>query len=145
VRLCEEPLFQPIGDLEAPAMRVGRVALLGDAAFVARPHVAKGAIKAGQDAIALAASLVDASVEDGLARYDAVRRPASAAIVAESRRLGAYFEGKAERADPVTFMRENGGVESGNKDDGGLFFELLANASMADDSRAYSPMAHTQR
>ena len=35
----------------------------------------------------------------------------SALIVAESRRLGAYIEGKGERADPVTFMRENGGVE----------------------------------
>jgi 2-polyprenyl-6-methoxyphenol hydroxylase-like FAD-dependent oxidoreductase len=128
VRKCAQPLFQPIGDLESPAMRLGRVALLGDAAFVARPHVAKGAIKAGHDAIELAAALADESLEDGLARYDAVRRPASAAVVAESRRLGAYIEGKGKRADPVTFMRENGGVESANRDDGGLFFELLAKA-----------------
>ena len=112
VRLCREPLFQPIGDLQSPMMRVGRVALLGDAAFVARPHVAKGAIKAGQDAIELAAALASRDVEEGLARYDAVRRPASEQIVAESRRLGAYIEGKGKRADPVTFMRENGGVES---------------------------------
>jgi 2-polyprenyl-6-methoxyphenol hydroxylase-like FAD-dependent oxidoreductase len=128
VRTCPQPLFQPIGDLESPAMRRGRVALLGDAAFVARPHVAKGAIKAGHDAIELAASLADESVEDGLARYDAVRRPASAWVVAESRRLGAYIEGKARRPDPITFMRENGGVESSNTDDGGLFFKLLTKA-----------------
>jgi 2-polyprenyl-6-methoxyphenol hydroxylase-like FAD-dependent oxidoreductase len=128
VRKCAQPLFQPIGDLESPKLRRGRVALLGDAAFVARPHVAKGAIKAGHDAIELAAALSNADVEEGLARYDAVRRPASAEIVAESRRLGAYIEGKTKRADPLTFMRENGGVESSNRDDGGLFFDLLAKA-----------------
>jgi 2-polyprenyl-6-methoxyphenol hydroxylase-like FAD-dependent oxidoreductase len=110
-------------------MRHGRAALLGDAAFVARPHVAKGAIKAGHDAIQLAAALADATVEDGLTRYDTMRRPASALIVAESRRLGAYIEGKGKRtADPITFMRENGGVETSNRADGGLFFNLLANA-----------------
>jgi hypothetical protein len=31
VRTCVQPLFQPIGDLESPMMRLGRVALLGDA------------------------------------------------------------------------------------------------------------------
>ena len=128
VRTCAQPLFQPIGDLESPMMRSGRVALLGDAAFVARPHVAKGAIKAGHDAIELAAALADENIEDGLARYDAVRRPANAVVVAESRRLGAYIEGKGNRANSVAFMRENGGVESANRDDGGLFFDLLAKA-----------------
>jgi 2-polyprenyl-6-methoxyphenol hydroxylase-like FAD-dependent oxidoreductase len=129
VRKTANPLFQPVGDLESPAMRVGRVALLGDAAFVARPHVAKGAIKAGHDAIELANSLADENVEDGLGRYDAARRPASLNIVAESRRLGAYLEGKGMRtADPIAFMRENGGVEASNDADGGLFFKLLADA-----------------
>jgi 2-polyprenyl-6-methoxyphenol hydroxylase-like FAD-dependent oxidoreductase len=132
VRACAQPLFQPIGDLESPMMRHGRVALLGDAAFVARPHVAKGAIKAGHDAIELAAALTDSDVEEGLTRYDAVRRPASALVVAESRRLGAYLEGKGKRTpDPITFMRENGGVETSNRADDGLFFELLAKAGFA--------------
>jgi len=67
----------------------------------------------------------------GLARYDAVRRPASVQIVVESRRLGAYIEGKGKRADPITFMRENGGVETSNRADGGLFFRLLAKAGFA--------------
>jgi 2-polyprenyl-6-methoxyphenol hydroxylase-like FAD-dependent oxidoreductase len=129
VRTSTQPLFQPIGDLESPMMRSGRVTLLGDAAFVARPHIAKGAIKAGHDAIELAAALTSRDVEDGVARYDAVRRPANMRVVAESRRLGAYIEGKGKRAaDPVTFMRENGGVETSNRADGGLFFRLLAKA-----------------
>ena len=33
-----QPLFQRIYDLEVPHMNAGRIALLGDAAFVARPH-----------------------------------------------------------------------------------------------------------
>ena len=61
-----------------------------------------------------------------------MRRPASALVVAESRRLGAYIEGKGKRtADPITFMRENGGVETSNRDNGGLFFGLLAKAGFA--------------
>jgi 2-polyprenyl-6-methoxyphenol hydroxylase-like FAD-dependent oxidoreductase len=39
VRKVDQPLFQPIGDLESSQMSFGRVALLGDAAYVARPHV----------------------------------------------------------------------------------------------------------
>ena len=99
VRTCAQPLFQPIGDLELPMMRHGRVALLGDAAFVARPHVAKGAIKAGHDAIELAAALADANVEDGLTRYDAVRRPASALVIAES--VGSGPTSKAKASAPI--------------------------------------------
>ena len=129
VRNAAQPFFQMIGDLESPGMAVGRVALLGDAAFVARPHVAKGAIKAGHDAIALAAALAGEEIEDCLVRYDRLRGPANRRIVAESRRLGAYLEGKGKRtADPVAFMTENGGVETSDRADGGLFFGLLAEA-----------------
>lgn len=128
VHKVDQPLFQPIGDLESSQMSFGRVALLGDAAYVARPHVARGAIKAGDDAIALADALADLPAEDALRKYDAVRRPANVAIVAESRRLGSYIEGKGERtADPVEFMCENGGVEP-SLVDGGLFLRLLREA-----------------
>jgi 2-polyprenyl-6-methoxyphenol hydroxylase-like FAD-dependent oxidoreductase len=134
VRTSDQPLFQPIGDLESPRMAFGRVALLGDAAFVARPHVARGAIKAGHDAMALAETLSGASVQDGLQKYEFMRRPTSMALVAESRRLGAYLEGKARRtSDIVTFMRENGGVEP-SAVDGGLFFRLLAEVGVGGQS-----------
>ena len=131
VMSCEQPLFQPIGDLVSPEMAVGRVALLGDAAFVARPHAARGAIKAGHDAMALAATFSPARATESLRRYDELRRAPNLAIVAESRRLGAYLEGKTWRlADPSAFMRENGGVELSNVD-GGLFFRLLADAGIS--------------
>ena len=39
IKATSEPLFQPIYDLQSADLAFGRVALLGDAAFVARPHV----------------------------------------------------------------------------------------------------------
>ena len=59
VRLIEEPILQPIYDLESPRMAFGRVAIVGDAAFVARPHVAAGVSKAADDAAALAEALAE--------------------------------------------------------------------------------------
>src|SRR5262244_4657261 len=49
-----QPFFQPIFDLDSPQTAFGRVALLGDAAFVARPHVGAGVTKAALDAASLA-------------------------------------------------------------------------------------------
>src|ERR1700730_12966099 len=40
VRVAAQPFIQPIYDVAATKMAFGRVAILGDAAFVARPHVA---------------------------------------------------------------------------------------------------------
>src|SRR5262249_7347644 len=54
VRLIGEPLLQPIYDLASPRLAFGRVALIGDAAFVARPHVAAGVSKAAGDAAGVA-------------------------------------------------------------------------------------------
>lgn len=117
IRVTALPLVQPIYDLLSPCFAFGRVALLGDAASVARPHVARGAIKAGEDAMALAEVLAVDSVEAALVHYDILRRTAAAAMVAESRRLGAYLEGRArDQRDPVTFMRENGGVATTSPD-----------------------------
>ena len=98
VRACAQPLFQPIGDLESPAMRRGRVALLGDAAFVARPHVAKGAIKAGHDAIELAAALAGG---DCRGRPCALRRGAPPSERGGRRRVASargLYRGRGQRA-----------------------------------------------
>ncbi len=50
VRLTPQPFLQPIFDVESERMAVGRVAIVGDAAFLARPHVAAGVTKAAEDA-----------------------------------------------------------------------------------------------
>ena len=91
-----EPFFQPIFDLESSAIAFGhppRVALVGDAAFVARPHVGAGVTKAALDA----ASLADALVAHGddlaaaLARYSREQLGFGRGLVALSRAEGAYI------------------------------------------------------
>ena len=51
IRATSDPLFQPIYDLESPQLVFGRAVLMGDAAFVARPHVGLGVTKAAGDAV----------------------------------------------------------------------------------------------
>lgn len=74
IEACAQPFFQPIYDLCSPSVAIGRVALLGDAAFVARPHVGAGVTKAGLDAMGLADCLSgSADIDAALARYSQER------------------------------------------------------------------------
>lgn len=52
-----DPFVQAIHDLAVPRMAFGRAALVGDAAFLLRPHTAASTAKAAADAIALARAL----------------------------------------------------------------------------------------
>ncbi len=93
VRLIDEPILQPIYDLDSDNMAFGRVAVLGDAAFVARPHVAAGVSKAADDAAALAESLTaEGDVAAGLKRFEAARLKENHAIIQRARHLGAYLQ-----------------------------------------------------
>jgi 2-polyprenyl-6-methoxyphenol hydroxylase-like FAD-dependent oxidoreductase len=86
---AEQPFFQAIFDLASPRLVFGRVALLGDAAFVARPHVGAGVTKAALDAACLAdASAATPDLDAALAYYDRERRRFGDWIVARSRDLG---------------------------------------------------------
>lgn len=60
----------------------GRVAILGDAAHSTLPFMAQGACMAIEDAWTLAACLDGADQDTALARYQALRRPRTARIVA---------------------------------------------------------------
>jgi 2-polyprenyl-6-methoxyphenol hydroxylase-like FAD-dependent oxidoreductase len=114
--------FQAIFDLETPRMALGRVALLGDAAFVARPHVGAGVTKAALDAECLAREIRSAGgdLDAALAGYERQRRLFGSRIVARARRLGAYIEAQlkppserteAERQPPPEYlMREIGTI-----------------------------------
>jgi 2-polyprenyl-6-methoxyphenol hydroxylase-like FAD-dependent oxidoreductase len=93
VRLIEEPILQPIYDLESPHIAFGRVAILGDAAFVARPHVAAGVSKAADDAAALTQALqAEPDVPTALKRYEATRLRENYRIIERARHLGAYLQ-----------------------------------------------------
>jgi 2-polyprenyl-6-methoxyphenol hydroxylase-like FAD-dependent oxidoreductase len=92
VRLIDEPILQPIYDLASPRLAFGRVAIIGDAAFVARPHVAAGVSKASDDAASLAAALGAPDVEAALRRFEAERLPENNKIIERARHLGAYLQ-----------------------------------------------------
>jgi 2-polyprenyl-6-methoxyphenol hydroxylase-like FAD-dependent oxidoreductase len=92
VRMIAEPILQPIYDLETPRMAFGRVAIIGDAAFVARPHVAAGVAKAADDAAAMVAALDADDVEPALRRFEAQRLPVGRRIIERARHLGAYLQ-----------------------------------------------------
>ena len=97
------PFFQPIYDLDSPRMVFARVALAGDAAFVARPHAGAGTTKAALDAACLADSIAAAGgdLTAALARYERRQLPFGKAMVALNRDEGAYLSAqikpKAER------------------------------------------------
>ncbi|MFF8285216.1 FAD-dependent monooxygenase [Streptomyces albus] len=72
-----------------PAFTAGRIALLGDAAHAMTPNLGQGACQALEDAATLAAALAaEPTVESGLARYDAERRPRSQAVARAARQAG---------------------------------------------------------
>jgi 2-polyprenyl-6-methoxyphenol hydroxylase-like FAD-dependent oxidoreductase len=94
VELTTQPFFQAIYDLESTCVGRGRIALLGDAAFVARPHIGAGVSKASLDAIDLVNGL-DAAAGDipgALAAYDLRRRRFGARVVERSRWVGGYIQ-----------------------------------------------------
>ena len=100
VRLIAEPLLQPIYDLASPRMAFGRVAVVGDAAFVARPHVGAGVAKAADDAAALAGALGnEADVAAGLKRFEAARLDENRRIIERARHLGAYLQATRTREE----------------------------------------------
>lgn len=103
VAKTRQPFFQAIFDLESERLDFGRVALLGDAAFVARPHVGMGVSKAAGDALALA-ELLHRHGNDPLQAlpvYSMDRLRFGNAVVAHARELGAYLQA-CDRDDPAT-------------------------------------------
>jgi 2-polyprenyl-6-methoxyphenol hydroxylase-like FAD-dependent oxidoreductase len=93
VRLTARPFLQPIYDVETTRMAVGRVALLGDAAFLARPHVAAGVTKAAEDAMALATALQSTQTVDlALARFESARMGINQRVMQRGRDLGTYLQ-----------------------------------------------------
>jgi 2-polyprenyl-6-methoxyphenol hydroxylase-like FAD-dependent oxidoreductase len=117
VRLAPQPFLQPIFDVESERMATGRVALVGDAAFLGRPHVAAGVTKAAEDAAVLAQALAThGDVATGLAAFERARMPADHRIMARGRELGGYlrrdYSSEAERETaerhhtPEAVMRE---------------------------------------
>jgi 2,6-dihydroxypyridine 3-monooxygenase len=97
-----EPFIQPVLDIEVPRMAFGRVALMGDGAFAARPHAAAGTAKAAADAWALADALrsADGDVETALAKWEPGRLELGRSLVRRVREMGRKYQ-VDNTADPA--------------------------------------------
>ena len=74
-------------------MAFGRVALLGDSAFVARPHCGMGVTKAAGDALELVRALREtADVPLALKNYESPRIAFGDRVLDVARSLGAYMQ-----------------------------------------------------
>lgn len=96
VRATTQPFLQPIYDLTSSRLVFGRDIVLGDAAFVARPHVGAGVTKAATDAQVLASCLAgESEIGEALARYQEHRLVEGQRIVEQARHLGRELEGRS--------------------------------------------------
>jgi len=87
-----QPFITPIYDFTAPSIVFGRVAMVGDAAANARPHMGFGMAKAATDAQALAKHLRDnEDIDSALKAYNDERQPIGNTIVLHGRKLGCHL------------------------------------------------------
>ncbi len=90
-----QPFLQPIHELSSSRLVRGRVMLIGDAAFTARPHVGLGVSKAADDAAQLARVFAASGADfaDRLHAWEQARLGFGQAAVRHSARLGCYLDG----------------------------------------------------
>jgi 2,6-dihydroxypyridine 3-monooxygenase len=99
----ERPFLQVIYDVEVPRMAFGRVCLVGDAAWVARPHAAAGTAKAAADGWALARAIeTHDDVPSALAAWEVEQLALGRQLLDRTRRIGArsQFDGTWTPGDP---------------------------------------------
>lgn len=94
VSATPEPFVQAILDLGVPKMAFGRVALVGDAAFIPRPHTAASTAKAAANAISLADALVDhdQDVARALRAWEPMQISYGRQLMSSGRQLGDHSQ-----------------------------------------------------
>jgi 2,6-dihydroxypyridine 3-monooxygenase len=103
INATEQPFLQVVFDADVEHMVFGRVCLLGDAAWVARPHAAAGTAKAADDAWTLAEELsAHNNLEDALRSWETRQMVVGRELVDRTRRIGAQsqFDGTWRPEDP---------------------------------------------
>jgi 2,6-dihydroxypyridine 3-monooxygenase len=89
VERTPQPFLQAIADLASPQIAFGRIALIGDGAFAARPHAAAGTAKAAENAWALVAALERGDdVTSSLAAWEPGQLELGRNLVARARAIG---------------------------------------------------------
>lgn len=84
--------FQPIYDVNSDQLAFERVALMGDAGFVARPHVGMGVSKAAEDAMSLCDEIDRlGATPAAIKAYEASRLGPGQKVIERARYLGGYM------------------------------------------------------
>ena len=93
-----QPFIQAVMDVASPAMAVGRVCILGDAAFAARPHAAAGTAKAAENAWTLAEAIeaCDGDLPGTLQKWSTHQTALGSSLLQRTRHIG---EGSQFRCD----------------------------------------------
>ena len=111
VELIETPFFQTVVDMDVPSMVSGRAVLIGDAAFLARPHLGMGVTKAAGDAVLLTELLTvfPSDIGHALQIFDAERCRYGRYLTAHSQLLGSQmkhsFASDEEREEAEYYRR----------------------------------------
>lgn len=92
------PFLQPIYDVRSEQIVFGRIALMGDAAFVGRPHVGMGVTKAGDEAIVIARHIAKlGATPAALEAYGKERLQLGQQVVARAQYLGRYMQAQGSK------------------------------------------------
>jgi 2-polyprenyl-6-methoxyphenol hydroxylase-like FAD-dependent oxidoreductase len=103
-----QPFLQPIFDVSSTRIAFGRVVLMGDAGFVARPHVGMGVTKAAEDAVALAECIARHGANPAAAdAYQELRLAVGQAVVRRGRDLGAYMQSQGMKTAAAPEVRRD--------------------------------------
>jgi 2-polyprenyl-6-methoxyphenol hydroxylase-like FAD-dependent oxidoreductase len=92
------PFLQAIYDVRSEQIVFGRIALMGDAAFVGRPHVGMGVTKAGDEAIVIARHIAQlGATPAALDAYSKERLALGQQVVARAQYLGRYMQAQGSK------------------------------------------------
>ena len=94
------PFLQAIYDVRSEQIVFGRIALMGDAAFVGRPHVGMGVTKAGDEAIVIAKHIAAlGATPAALKAYSDERLKLGQQVVARAQYLGRYMQAQGSKGN----------------------------------------------
>ena len=95
------PFLQAIYDVRSEQIVFGRIALMGDAAFVGRPHVGMGVTKAGDEAMVIAKHISQlGATPEALQAYGDERLQLGQQVVARAQYLGRYMQAQGSKGTP---------------------------------------------
>jgi len=94
------PFLQAIYDVRSEQIVFGRIALMGDASFVGRPHVGMGVTKAGDEAMVIAKHIAALGATPAAFKaYSDERLKMGQQVVARAQYLGRYMQAQGSKGN----------------------------------------------